>query len=374
MQRYESTASTHDVIRHELEAIGSPILSLLIPCPSVATFGEKWRILAKTYEQTLRGRGQLEDRAADFIAQLSLKDFAGQGIALFVGPEGMRSLQLNRRPRAAMYRGEHPFLLPVLADTARRSSEWVLALNKDAPKLFFYANGEAVDLSDRLDGPSYDDIEQRRHVQDDVFFHAGRRGGAPSATAASVFHALGSGVGLEREKTDDQFYLATAKAVLAALPPQTDHLLVMGDPKTVGRFIEQFPSTDFELNSLEGAGDAQTAEGIATRLSEHVLPAIDLPEGTDDEAVIAQAVETGRVERFYLKDSVSLLESRSSGESEHVDLVDIAASHSDLLRLNTLTLMALSHGAGLVWRPASATDSSKAPAFAAMRWEKNVAE
>jgi hypothetical protein len=307
-------------------------LSLYVPRPSIEVGGEKWRILQKNLVDALRDRGAAA--VAHRIAAFEIPDFRGLGIVVFANGDGLQLAHLSRRPQLSLVAEAPPYLLPLFIDLGSKAVDWIVEIDREKPKLFHRVGDELTDLTALLDAPDYDDIRERREVQDDLLFHSTSRG--PSANVA--YHALGTDQGAEEEKTNASYYREAWDAIDQVIPHQVDELTVAGAEGTVGRFIENATTDRFSIQPVR-SGDGAAA--VPRRAQE--WPA--------DRQVMAARMEqveehatTGRVEQLLvdLSGFPQVLFTANQSD-EQFDIHEGVAS--ELSGLNAVVLSAVRHGA-----------------------------
>ena len=387
---FDSTHSAVDTVKDALEEFGPSTVSLYFPKPLVQVGGEKWRILQKNLADDLSDHAPKATRAKVFIEELELEDFRGEGVAVFEDPESgaFRTSHLTRGPVAMMSPSGAPLALPLLRDIGERETAWVLALDREEPKLYLYSGGELIDHSARLvtadgreDEPvSYETVQERREVQDDIFFHSGSRGRLNSAMARSNYGALGTSAEEEREKTDDAYYELVIKALQFGMPYQVSELYVMGAEKTVGRFcqmVEKDFGEDFTLHQVHGGGEALEPARIVETLKTILPDAPDLPdvETVSDPDAILEACEVGRVGQLYVSDALTGLDPVSGEDSEHVRTKIVGERYGEALEglvpVNEVVLAALRQGAEVHFVD-SAFVAPDSGLMAVMRWDTDA--
>lgn len=355
---------TLDALRDAANSLDGAVLSAYLPRPLIQTGGDKWDILQKNALQAFEAYGDMAEPAVAAVSELALQDFSGLGIGVFTDGTTLRTVHLKQRPIAVMDSSAVPFFLPVLADLPKGTGDWVIALDKDQAALYLWTNGQLIDMSDRLDAPSYDEIENRRAVQDDVFFHNAARGRVGGHRGPAIFHALGTAVGAEREKTDDAYFLQTAKALAAALPPQTDHVVIAGDSRTAGHFQSRFNDAGISTEILVGAGEALHPEQLAEQLRSRPRNIDPVPsDAATDTDEITKAARNGRVERLFVSRDLCGVETGDLGTSEHLAF---RVPDGAQVMANGVALSALQTGAGIGWRDEGLGENGMA---AALRWD-----
>ncbi len=350
----------------ELDGKG-PVASLYVPRPAIQVGGEKWRILKKNVLDEIEKRAEGYEALREIVEGLELNDFRGQGIAILQSGDTCRTVQLARRPVALLVVEDRPFILPAAADLLDQYTAWVMTIDKEQPKLYVYADGNLEDVSERLDALSYEEIENRRLVQDDVFFHASQRGIVGGHNGPGIYHALGTGEDEEREKTNTAYYQETIKKLEKALPPQVRKLHVAGDPGTVGRFCELIHSDHLTIEQHEGSGEALSPERLVKTLESHIPELPEVGETISDRGEIRLAAERGQIETLYVSLDHSLLEERTGEVSEHLRLRD-SDELGDVLRINEIVRLATANGAQLHWLPRHSGKAGIDGVCASLRW------
>ena len=372
---------TLDTLKTTLADFSDATTTLYIPKPIVQVGGDKWRILQKNLLDDLATVAPGAKRTAEFVETLELDDFNGLGFAVFEDADNFRTTHLNTRPVAMIHTNDAPFALPLLRDVGSRQTAWVLALNKEEPRLFLYSGGDMLDHSDRLrtrdgndDEPvAMETILARREVQDDVFFHAGSRGRTRNAEARSAYHALGTSHDEEGDNTLTAYYALVIDALQYGLPYQVDELYVMGTEKVVGRFcamIQKDLGEDFQLHQIHhGADDPDIMKEV---LEPHLTHAPDMPdvETVDDPAAILAACREGRVGELYIVDDLTDgLDTTTDGDSERLKALIVGEGFgealADAVPYNAIARAALDQGAQLHFIPNAYSDT---PLKAVMRW------
>ena len=360
-----SDKTSLETFRQAFADFSDKTTSVYVPCPAVEIGGEKWRILRKNVVDAVEKHAPDARFIIERLQEFELPDFRANGIALFEDKNNRRMAHLNSRPVASITTGEHPFILPLLADFQSRQTHWVLFVAKDEPKLFLYQGGNVKDMTDRLDAPKYRSVEARRHVQDDVFFHSGSRGSARNSEGRSVHHALGTGQDEERDKTDRAFYEEIANAADEALPPQTKTLHIIGEEGTVGHFAKVMEHGRFDLVQHHAGGANEVEAHIKEAFQSEPVGDGQLPEGKSLPDLQDAAV-AGQVSMLYLPIESALLEEMHEQADEHVKFREFAHD-SDEAEQNRTTILALENGADISWYAAHEHDAV-AEIRADLRW------
>lgn len=324
-------------------------VSLYIPRPAIEAHGEKWRILKKNLMQQLQDHDGPTDRIESWLNGVELQDFLGQGKAAFQKGDALKTADLNARPQA-MISGPGPALItPLLADVDGTEQAWIVEINREAPKLYFYNGSEIEDCSQRFDATEYEEVLARREIMDDVFFHSVSRGG----TEGSKFHALGTDKEAESEKTDDAYYRDVWSAVEQVIPAQTRTIHVVGNEGTVGHFCALNPRDNWELvqhQSGKGIQAIDTAEfrAEAADIDDHALTAMNAPD-------LREAAQSGRISAIYLHPKTDLLEHADEGRrDEHLRLMDISEDLGAGDRLDDVILSTVQNGGEVRFIPSEA--------------------
>ena len=228
--------------------------ALYLPRPIVEVGGEKWRIFRKNALSALEDLDVRDGPAVEFIRSLNLAEFGGSGYAIFQSGGGFRHTRLSRRPFASLVRSDAPFILPLLADMSDRDTRWVLALDRNRPRLFLFDGTKLSLREDAFEDVDYEGVEERRLIQDDIFFHSSGRGSSGGARSPSIFHALGADQSRERDKTDEAFYREVIDALMNSLPGHVDRLVIFGDPHTVGPFEKLLAPTGLDVSTHHASG------------------------------------------------------------------------------------------------------------------------
>ncbi|WP_018148137.1 hypothetical protein [Henriciella marina] len=360
-----SDQTSLDTFRQAFANFSEKTTSVYVPRPAIEIGGEKWRILRKNVVDAVGKHSPDAKFILDRLENFELADFRANGIALFEDKDNQRMAHLNSRPVASITTGEPPFILPLLADFQSRETHWVLFVARDEPKLFLHQGGNVKDMTDRLDAPKYRSVEARRHVQDDVFFHAGSRGSARDSDGRSVHHALGSGQDEERDKTDLAFYEDVANAADDALPPQTRTLHVIGEESTVGHFAKVMEKGRFDVVQHHAGGVNEVEAHIKEAFSNEPVGDGQLPEGKSLPD-LKDAAKAGQLGTLYLPIECALLEEMHDQADEHVKFREFAHD-SDEAEQNRTTVLALANGADINWYEAHA-HGAVAEIRADLRW------
>lgn len=236
---------TFATLRDSLEGFSDETTSLYIPLPDIQNFGEKWRILQKNLISALNERAPKAQRTKSYVEHLKMRAFRGRGIAVWEDEGHFKTADLSRRPFAMLVKESAPYLVPVLADLSDRRTHWVLALDLDCPVLYLSTDARLMNQKQIFDAPTYEDVEDRRSIQDDVFFHTSSRGSLRNAS--SKFHALGADRSGESEKTEGEYFQDVIDALDACLPAQVRTLHVAGDPGVVGEFAKLIGSRQISI-------------------------------------------------------------------------------------------------------------------------------
>lgn len=360
-----SEQTSLDTFRQAFADFSDKTTSVYVPRPAVEVGGEKWRILRKNVIDAVEKHAPDAAFIKERLENFELADFRANGIALFEDKQNRRMAHLNSRPVASITVGEHPFILPLLADYQSRKTHWVLFVTKDEPKLFLYQGGNVKDMTDRLDAPKYRSVEARRHVQDDVFFHSGSRGSARNSDGRSVYHALGTGQDEERDKTDGAFYEEIANAVDDALPPQTETLHLIGEEGTVGHFAKVMAPGRFDLVQHHAGGADAVEQHIKQAFSNEPVGEGQLPEGKSLPD-LQDAAKAGQLGTLYLPLESALLEEMHDQADEHLKFREFGHDSQEAEQ-NRTTVLALENGAEISWYAAHDHDAV-AEIRADLRW------
>lgn len=360
-----SDHSSLETFRQAFSDFSDKTVSVYVPRPAVEVGGEKWRILRKNVIDAVEKHAPKAKFILQRLEAFELADFRANGIALFDDGDTARMAHLNARPVASITTGEPPFILPLLADYQSRDTHWVLFVTRDEPKLFLHQDGVVKDMTDRLDAPKYRSVEARRHVQDDVFFHAGSRGSARNSEGRSIHHALGAGGDEERAKTDRAFYEDVANAVDEALPPQTGTLHIIGDKGTVGHFAEVMETGRFDIVQHHAGGQADVEEHIREALKDAPGDSSELPAHLPVPD-LESAARSGQLGTLYVPLEHAFLEDLQAQADEHVKLREFEDGSTEMAE-NRTAFLALGNGADIHWYDADKHDAV-AELRADLRW------
>ena len=313
----------------------SDTISLYVPRPSIEVHGEKWRILQKNILQQLEDYPAETGKLEAFVKELDLNDFIGQGKAVFLKGDTLKTADLNARPRALLAGPGKAIITPLIADIQLNAQGWIVDIDHEEAGLYYFDGQEMQDHSARLNAPDYEDVIARRNVQDDVFFHSASRGNL----GQTKFHALGTTQQQEAEKTEEAFFRDVWNGVEHVIPAQTPRVYVVGAPGTVGRFAKFSPRDNWEVvqhRSGNGVEDIDLSALTGERpniddASLTVLPVLEL----------RKAAEQGRISGLYLREGDDMLEHPDEGKAdEHVKLTIVSkegeAEDMDEVILNTL--------------------------------------
>lgn len=354
-----------ETFRQAFANFSNETTSVYLPRPAIEIGGKKWRILRKNALDAVKAHAPLANFILERLEGFELQDFRANGIALFDDGKHQRMAHLNARPVASITTGEPPFILPLLADYQSRETHWVLFVTRDAPRLFLYQGGDVTDMTDRLDAPEYRSVEARRHVHDDVFFHSTSRGSASNREGEAAFHALGTGAGEERDKTDRAFYEDVANAADEALPPQTQVLHIIGEEGTVGHFAKVMANGRFEIVQHHAGGLSEVEDHIRQVFAHDEVANGELPEGRNLPD-LQDAARAGQLGALHLPIEHALLEEMHDQADEHVK-VRTLRHDSEEAHENRTAILALENGADISWYAAHA-HGAVAEIRADLRW------
>ncbi|MEQ8747718.1 hypothetical protein [Pyruvatibacter sp.] len=268
---------TVSMIFDDLSALGEDVTSLYLPRPPIAQGLEKWRILKKNAVATLEESAPDAPKLIEELSRLELSDFHGLGLALFAAADEVKIMHLTHRPLPILKTRGSALMLPALADNSSTRARWVAIIDRDTPRLVVVNGSEVDDHTSSLDHMTYERVAKIRDEQSNVMFHSIARGGISAGDTGTAFHALGTGSDEEEEKAEDDFYRSFAKAVEAAVPPNTDHVVLAGDPRRTGRCAQHFKR--LQTQQMHGAGEALEDKNLAHSVQE--LPHVEEhpPEG-----------------------------------------------------------------------------------------------
>lgn len=339
----------HDEIKQLSSDFSDNTISLYIPRPAIEAHGEKWRILKKNLLQQLDDHPAPTSRIETWLNDLELRDFLGQGKVAFQRGDTLKTADLNARPQAMIAGPGAALITPLIADAEGSGQSWVIEINREQPKLYFYNGSNLENCSERLDAVEYEEVLARREIMDDVFFHSVSRGG----TEGSKFHALGSDKEAESEKTDEAYYRDVWAAIEQVIPAQTREIHVIGEEGTVGHFCGLNPRENWELvQHHSGAGikalDTSEFAPDTADIDDHALTAMNAAD-------LREAAQTGRISAIYLHPETDLLEHADEGRrDEHLRLKDISEDIGSKARLDDVILNTVQNGGRVRFIPSDA--------------------
>lgn len=358
--------SVSDIVRQLAGEWDDRSFALYFPRPVVELGSEKWRIFQKNLLSALEKSGARDSEAAKLVAGLGISDIGGQGMALFQTGQGLHTARMSHRPLACLVFSDQPFVLPLISDLADVRSEWVLVLDRDDPRLYLFDGQNLTLRADAFEQVDYEKVENRRVVQDDIFFHSSSRGAQGAPRGPSIFHALGADQSHERDKTDEAYFREVIDALLATLPGQVRKLTVFGDPHTVGPFEKLIAPTGLDITQHHGAGDALSEARVEETLGKTGRPTAFALDLASDRDRIDQAAQTGQVDTLYFCETLSCLERTAGDPSEHLRIRnrnDLAAE----VAANAVVVRALSTGAAVEMYAAHEA-AGTADMLASLRW------
>ncbi len=341
--------------------------ALYLPRPIVEVGGEKWRIFRKNALSALEDLDVRDGPAVEFIRSLNLAEFGGSGYAIFQSGGGFRHTRLSRRPFASLVRSDAPFILPLLADMSDRDTRWVLALDRNRPRLFLFDGTKLSLREDAFEDVDYEGVEERRLIQDDIFFHSSGRGSSGGARSPSIFHALGADQSRERDKTDEAFYREVIDALMNSLPGHVDRLVIFGDPHTVGPFEKLLAPTGLDVSTHHASGDALHEDRIEEVMHSTREPAELSGDFLSGEEEVRTAADRGQIDTVYVNENLACLDRQTGNPSEHLRL----RTAQDLKReiaINSIAVAAIETGAQLQMF-AERQIEDDADVLATLRWE-----
>jgi hypothetical protein len=367
MTRYQ----TFDTLREGLASFTDATTSLYIPLPDIQTGGEKWRILQKNLAAALDDQAPDAVRTREFVQQLGVQAFRGMGMAVWDDGEHFRTAHLSRRPVAMLVAASEPYLVPVLADLSERSLHWLLALDLDKPVLYFSTGARLINQISIFDAPNYEEVEERREIQDDVFFHTSSRGSLGGNNGSSKFHALGADKSSETEKTEGAYFRDVINALEASLPPQVRTLHVAGDPGVVGEFAKLIKSDHLSIVQHHCAGEALQPDRLLSMMNDIEIDIEPMRESISSAEEISAKAANGQIDTLYISEALSQLEEDETDADEHLRIRDSSEAVGSL-NANEQIVAAIATGANLEWRPAS--DFADGPGLTAvLRWDDTAA-
>lgn len=339
------------------------VQTLYLPVPIAEQWGEKARIFQNNVVSVLENRPGTHPALLTLLDTLALHKVGARGLCLFASGDSVHYARLSRRPKTIFSRGPSPLILPLLKDLDDRTSRWVLVVSKTSRTLWFVDGDEQTDWTGLLDGPDYEDIRQRRNVQDDIFFHASSRG--PSANVK--FHALGSDISAEEDKTTASYFQETWATVSSALPHQVSKLTVIAPEGTLGAFMKEAPRGHFDITQV------QSGDGLDALASEPARSADedDLQETVVSFAEAKRKAGHGRLDALMIPDRsriTAIVTSDHQGGSENLHL-RIANAEDTIFEYNEMAIEALKNGTDIVFEPHERGDKKDSDGVAVrQRW------
>jgi len=322
-----------------------PVQTLYLPVPIVEQWGDKARIFQNNVVSVLKSRPNTNEALLTLLERLELHKVGARGLCLFASADTVQYARLSKRPKTIFSRGPSPLVTPLLKELDDKDSRWVLVMSKTWRALWFVDGDAETDWTSLLDGPDYEDIRQRRNVQDDIFFHSSSRG--PSANVN--FHALGSDVSAEEDKTTGAFFQETWAAVIQALPYQITRLTVIAPEGTLGAFLKHAPDTMFDITRIpSGDGLSALSQDWSDQKDQNTKHAAIVP--------ISEAkkkADHGRLEILTIPDQsrvTAIVTSDHQGGSENLHL-RIANAEDKIFTYNEMAIDALKTGAQITFAP-----------------------
>lgn len=322
-------ALTPRQIHDRLTELGDEVVSVYMPRPAVETGGEKLRIATKSAAQVVEARAPRAAGLIEALMSLEQTDIQSPGLALFQPAGGeVRTVRMNTPPRALVHVGGPALWLPVVADAAMLESAWVAALDRDAPRLYKLAAGELHDFSAIVELPDFEAIYHRRWPQPDALFHTSSHASATRGHGGfAKFHALGTSVEEEQEKTEEVFNRDAAIALREGLPATARRLYLAGDSGRIGHVAAHLEDAPFEIVQVEAAGQALAPERLRDEITERETERSDLravaalsespPSSRIALADLEEAGRRGRVETVWIGQAAAGL--RRYDDDEHFD-------------------------------------------------------
>jgi hypothetical protein len=323
------------------------------------------RQAATELEETGMTATEAQERLAPATALLDNAHFwehQADGLALFLGPDGLREFRCARHFDELCYVHDHFHLKPLLPLLRRETSFHVLALSLGDVRLFEVTDQAVVlmtlgDVPASLPDALGHDLE-KSHLQ----HHAGSRPGG--GREGSVFHGQGGGED-DREEEVIRFLQLVDARLEERLPPDGTPLVLVGVEEILALFHKISKRPDLvpggirgNLESLDLTWLHQAAWDLARPVIEkdadRAAAAFVELRGTDRAAArlkdIAPALTTGRVESLLVAADRNLW--GVLGEDGHVQ-VHRERERGDVDLLDRLAVRGLQNGANVVARRAS---------------------
>jgi len=300
--------------------------------------------------------------ASALVEQGTFWEHQKDGLALFIGPDGLREFRCARHFDELCYVHDHFHLKPLLPLLRRETSFHLLALSLGDVRLFEVTDQELVfmtlgEVPGSLPDALGHDLE-KPHLQ----HHAGARPG--SQREGSVFHGHGAGED-DREEEVIRFLQVLDTELEKRLPPNGTPLVLVGVEELIALFHKVSKRPDVVPGGLKGNLDSLSFEWLHQAAWDLARPVIEADadraaaafvelRGTDRAAAklkdIGPAVATGRVESLLVAADRSIWgQLAEDGQLQ----VHTERENGDVDLLDRLAVLGLQNGSNVIARRAS---------------------
>jgi hypothetical protein len=237
-----------------------------------------------------RDAGRMLDPAASLVNATSFWERQQDGLALFIGPEGMHEFRCPRRFDEFCHVHDHFHLKPLLPLLRNESVFYLLALSLNEVRLYEVTASDLVEL-DRGGIPA-SLVEALGHELDEptLQHHAGSSPGRPGLE--SVYH--GQGAGEDDQEQDVLRFLQRVQAGLhERLPEQDVPLVLVGVEELLTRFRKIYHGPSRLTDNVTGSPQGFTADQLREAAWTVARPVLE----READAAMARFIElsgTGR--------------------------------------------------------------------------------
>lgn len=301
------------------QASGNPCVSILMRTHRSGRETQQGPIrlknLLKEAGEMLRANGHDDDLLEPLQSLLNQNEFwqhQGEGLAIYVSPDGSRLFRLNRAVDEKVAVEESFFIQPLVCEQNTAGSYFVLSLSWDEATLY-RRDGESLAMVETPALPAkFDELVLPRDPEESLQNTSHRSVGNTTGTSTAMFH--GQGEGEDKVEADrDQYLSLVGDEVSAAIYNTGLPLVVVATSEVTGHFEA---TTKVAIDAkVDGSpsewSDAEIREHAHTVANSHLKPdhnefgerfgtAMAQSQASHDLATVLEAAQQGKIDSLMV--------------------------------------------------------------------------
>lgn len=236
----------------------------------------------------------------------------GEGLAIYLTPDGCRLLRLNRTVEEKVTVGESFLIQPLVCEQNATGNYFVLSLSWDEATLFRYEDESLTMVETSALPATFDDLVLPRDPEKSLQNTSHRSVGNTGGTSTAMFH--GQGEGEDKIEADrDQYLTLVGDEVSAAVYNTGLPLVVVATSEVTGHFEA---STKVAIDAKVDASPSRwSADELRQRAHEavrsHIKPdhsefgerfgtAMSQSQASDDLETVLKAAKEGKIDSLMV--------------------------------------------------------------------------